>query len=79
MKKLDPGRGNTEARMNFVKYWAEYVKTHADEDWSRQQKVLIDSQMQNAKERKEFIKWYAGRVKKTPNKIWSKQQKDLIR
>mgnify|MGYP001594998300 FL=1 len=52
MKKLNPGRNNTEGRMNFVKYWAEYVKTHVDEDWSSQQKVLIDSQMQNAKERK---------------------------
>lgn len=49
MKSLKPGRNNKEDRMNFVRYWAEYVRTHDDEDWSKQQKVLIDSQIENAR------------------------------
>lgn len=46
MNKLIPGRNNKEERLNFVKYWAEYVKTHFDKEWSKQQKVLIDSQLE---------------------------------
>lgn len=49
MKWLKPGKDNKEDRMNFVVYWANYVKTHTDEEWSRQQKILIDSQIQNAR------------------------------
>ena len=41
---------NTEERRAFVKQWAEYVKTHDDEEWSRQQKKIVDSQLQSAKE-----------------------------
>lgn len=40
-----PGRTNQEDRLNFVKYWANYVRTHPDEDWSKQQNIVIDSQM----------------------------------
>ena len=50
MKNLKPGKTNAEERMNFVDYWAEYVRTHSDEEWSRQQKVLIDSQLKHARE-----------------------------
>ncbi len=52
MKYLKPGKNNREDRMNFVEYWAEYVRTHPDKEWSRQQKVLIDSQIKNAQELK---------------------------
>ena len=52
MKYLKPGKDNKEERMNFVEYWADYVKTHPDKDWSRQQNVLINSIMQNAKNSK---------------------------
>ena len=52
MKYLKPGKDNKEERMNFVKYWANYVKTHSDKEWSRQQNVLINSLMQNAKNSK---------------------------
>ncbi|MBI4452882.1 hypothetical protein HY637_05620, partial [Candidatus Woesearchaeota archaeon] len=41
-----------EERMNFVEYWANYVRTHSDKEWSRQQNVLINSLMQNAKNSK---------------------------
>ena len=52
MKYLKPGKNNKEERLNFVEYWANYVKTHSDKDWSRQQNVLINSLMQNAKNSK---------------------------
>ena len=34
---------NQKQRMKFVDYWAEYVRTHNDKDWSRQQNVIINS------------------------------------
>jgi len=39
---------NSEERMKFVEFWANYVKTHSDKEWSRQQNVLIDSQIESA-------------------------------
>ena len=58
MKWLKPGKDNKEDRMNFVEYWAEYVRTHPDKDWSRQQKILIDSQIKNARQLKLTPKEY---------------------
>lgn len=43
-------RQNVQQRRAFIKRWAEYVRTHDDEDWSRQQNKLIDSQLQSANE-----------------------------
>ena len=43
---------NNEDRMWFVEYWANYVRTHPDKEWSRQQNILINSIMQNAKNSK---------------------------
>ncbi|ELZ39198.1 hypothetical protein C463_17303 [Halorubrum californiense DSM 19288] len=34
----------------MIKQWAEYVRTHDDGEWSRQQNRLIDSQLQSANE-----------------------------
>ncbi|MBU2634050.1 MAG: hypothetical protein KJ674_02290 [Nanoarchaeota archaeon] len=50
MKWLKPGKTNKEDRLNFVKYWADYIRTHPDKEWSRQQNILIDSCMQSAKQ-----------------------------
>ena len=52
MERLIPGKTNKQDRLNFVKYWANYVRTHSDKEWSRQQNVLINSIMQNAKNSK---------------------------
>jgi len=41
---LTPGKTPEEDRINFIKFWANYIKTHPDEDWSKQQKVLLESQ-----------------------------------
>ena len=32
-------------RLEFIKFWVEYIKTHSDKDWSKQQNLLIDSQL----------------------------------
>ena len=42
---MKPGKDNAEDRINFVKYWANYVKTHSDKDWSRQQNIVINGQI----------------------------------
>ena len=42
-KFMKPGKTNKEDRLNFVEFWAEYVKTHSDTDWSAQQNLLINS------------------------------------
>lgn len=47
MKHMKPGRNNREDRLNFIRYWAEYVRTNPD--WSRQQNFLINAMMKNAK------------------------------
>jgi len=41
---------NAERRRKFVKQWAAYVRSHDDADWSRQQNVLINSQLRSANE-----------------------------
>jgi hypothetical protein len=46
MKVFDKAK-NRKERMEFVKTWAVYVRTHSDRDWSRQQKVVVDSQLKN--------------------------------
>ena len=37
-------------RKEFIRFWANYVKTHNDKEWRRQQKKLIDSQIKSASE-----------------------------
>ena len=49
---------NNQDRMWFVEYWANYVKTHPDKEWSRQQNILINSMMKNAKNSKLTPKQY---------------------
>ena len=39
---MKPGRDNKEDRLNFIKFWANYIKTHPDKEWSEQQNVVID-------------------------------------
>ena len=35
-------------RHEFVKRWAEYVRSHDDREWSRQQNVVVNSQLESA-------------------------------
>ncbi|OGM03209.1 hypothetical protein A3K72_00345 [Candidatus Woesearchaeota archaeon RBG_13_36_6] len=65
MKWLKPGNNNNRDRMNFVKYWADYVRTHPDDLWSKQQNVLIDSQISGARRFKHSPKKYL-KIKNEP-------------
>ncbi len=47
MKKWFDKARNRKERMKFVVFWAEYVRTHPDKDWSRQQKIVVDSQLKS--------------------------------
>ena len=42
--KTDKER-NFRERLQFIKFWANYIKTHPDDKWSEQQNMLIDSQL----------------------------------
>ena len=53
---------NNRERMEFVNTWAEYVRTHDDKDWSKQQNVIINSCLQTASLTKEqLLKMKKGR------------------
>ncbi len=41
---------NRKQRMEFVEFWANYVATHPDREWSRQLAVLINSQIQKSRQ-----------------------------
>lgn len=41
---------NRQSRREFIKRWAEYVKTHPDREWSRQQNKLINSMLESARD-----------------------------
>jgi hypothetical protein len=50
---------NKEDRIWMIRYWAQYVKSNADQDWSKQQAILINSIIQNLtkkekREKKEY-------------------------
>ena len=48
---------NDKDRRRFVLKWAEYVRTHDDKDWSRQQNVIINSALRSANmTREQFFK-----------------------
>ena len=49
---MKPGKTNKEDRLNFIEFWANYIRTHTDEEWSKQQNVLIDSQIKGVKEKR---------------------------
>lgn len=34
---------NQQQREEFIDFWVNYIKTHTDQEWSRQQNVLINS------------------------------------
>lgn len=42
------GRTNQEDRDNFIKFWAEYMDSVSDREWSSQQAMLINSQIKGA-------------------------------
>jgi hypothetical protein len=51
MKSIDKKKNETE-RIKFVELWAEYVRTHPYKEWSRQQKIVVDSQLKGLRSKK---------------------------
>ena len=43
---------NAKERLEFIEFWAEYIKTHSDKEWSMQQNKLINSQLRSARQMK---------------------------
>lgn len=68
MQKMFDKAKNQEERMKFVHYWAEYVRTHPDKDWSKQQAMLINSQMKNNVQltREEYLEIKSKMLKNFP-------------
>lgn len=61
---------NDKERMRFVVEWAEYVRTHPDREWSRQQNILINSGLKTANMTKEqylLLKDEEGKYNKVKN------------
>lgn len=44
--KFDKKKNDIE-RIKFVDLWAQYVRKHPDREWSRQQKIVVDSQLKS--------------------------------
>ncbi len=44
-------------RGGFIHFWAEYVRTHPDKEWSSQQNILINSVLKTCRQpsREEFM------------------------
>ncbi|MBW2965655.1 hypothetical protein KY342_00965 [Candidatus Woesearchaeota archaeon] len=42
--------GRTKLRLDFVEKWAKFVAEHPDEEWSKLQADLINSQLENSKQ-----------------------------
>lgn len=40
---------NQQERYAFIKEWAEYVRTHSDDDWGEQVNRLVNSQLESAR------------------------------
>ncbi len=40
---------NRRERREFIRRWAEYVRTHPDEEWGRQVNTLVDAQLDAAR------------------------------
>jgi len=43
-------RANFRDRIWFIKYWVKFIKTHPDEEWSKGQATLIDSQIKSVRD-----------------------------
>ncbi len=49
---------NRQDRKWYVKFWANYVRTHKDSEWGRQQNAFINSLMQGARQTKISVEDY---------------------
>jgi len=47
---------NFRSRLEFVRFWADYVKSQPNEIWSKQQADFINSQLRTANQDVELFK-----------------------
>ena len=72
---------NQKERYRFIDQWAEYVRTHSDQDWSAQQNVIINSCLRTASMTKEqylAMKHIEGEMK-ARKKVKKFNQKDAVK
>jgi hypothetical protein len=36
---------NLKEKLKFIRYWVEYIKSHKGSEWSQQQNIIINSQI----------------------------------
>jgi len=36
---------NAKERLEFIEFWARYIRTHSDKEWSKEQDRVINSQI----------------------------------
>ncbi|MFB6308575.1 MAG: hypothetical protein ABEH35_04520, partial [Haloarculaceae archaeon] len=46
---------NRELRWEQIREWAEYVRTHPDEEWGRQVNTLVNAQLQAARRAQSLV------------------------
>ncbi len=48
-----------QQRNDFIDYWVKYMKSHTDEEWSKQQNVLTASVLKSATQlsREEYLRF----------------------
>ncbi len=46
-------KAEKDARLEFVRQWVNYMKSHTNKVWSRQQTMLINSMLKGADQNKE--------------------------
>jgi len=51
---MESNSENSNQRKWFVKYWANYMKSVPNKEWSRQQNIIIDSQLKSATKDKDM-------------------------
>ena len=71
---------NQKERYRFIDQWADYVRTHSDKDWSRQQNIIINSCIRTASMTKEqylAMKKVEGEMKRGKN-VKKFSQKDAV-
>ncbi|HWR28163.1 MAG TPA: hypothetical protein VN377_06990 [Candidatus Thermoplasmatota archaeon] len=72
---------NQKERNRFIDQWADYVRTHSDQDWSRQQNVIINSCLRTASMTKEqylAMKHIEGEMKQGKN-VKKLTQKEAVK
>ncbi len=58
---------NQRERFRFILKWAEYVRTHDDKEWSKQQNIIINPCLETASMTKEqFLEMRRKRKNSVP-------------